>query len=1421
MKVCHPKSSRISILLAMLGLLIVLAGPAFPGTVWTVFDEDPAVVDTEIQEAVDLAVGGDIINVYPGTYSGINLGLSKNLVIEGVGYPYPVIDGTGMPAAVCMGNQSGSTELRYFTITSDDSDGIWIVRANFSTSGPQIEDNIITGCGGAGIRLQRASPTVQYNEISYNGNSGVNIIEANPALRYNDIIYNYTDYEGGGICISTTDEVAINDFDITDNYIAYNRAGWDGGGVYAWCDDDSTLSLIVGDDTEIIGNVASGYGGGICLMGYVEAEISASGPIYGDWHYVYVEDNSAAIGGGLFIDVSNTVVVHAVQINGNSADFLGGGAYFQPYVSFSTDGDQNIGGIDVTLNWFRGNTSYDGGGAALITGGNIPGLTFRLNTVEMNTASGEGGGIFSSSYSEINSNVFNANIAAVGGGMEAGSGEYIIYNFFTDNAATEADAGLRVTFTDDDVLVMNNEFYNNIAAGGAGGLGAVDDLNFVVIQSNLFEGNYSGSELLEGRGGAIRVETGEDSYVKIIYNTFVDNAVSGPDDAGRGAALYLDVNAPLDVADNIIANNLAGGGVYVARSAVAWTLITYNNCWQNQGFNWGGGIADMTGRNSNFSADPMFTKGPLGDYYLSERDVMHPGNSPFFTDVDSTSLNVGGYTPLLPEGPVWTNSFTRIDMVPDQSPFNVGYHYVYDAVELPGGFNNMEYILDCDDDDDGLPNLYELRPGLGAHAWTGNHPWGEGLDVQYNPEWDGDAEFDSWSERGDYDGLIVIAEYLGRTNPQDFDTDDDRLADGSELIDYNSPYTPGGGVAAEPLLELDRLEYLTDPANADTDGDGVSDGDEVNLYGTDPLEADTGIFGVVTSAATGDGISGAYVIASQDGFDMLTVQANSGGTYVAHIDAGTYDVSCRKVRYESQTTTDVTVEAGHVTIVDFSLDYAKGIAGTVTSAADGSALAGASVALYSGGVLRYTLTTDENGDYGEEVIPGVYNITCSRAGYVSQTRTGVTIPADTSVVVNFALLEVSGISGRVTRAATGAGIADASIIVSLGGVEVQSITTGADGSYSMEIDPGTYRVDCQAVGFVDQWRTGVTVLSNAHAVVNFSLAASAAVNGLVTSAADGSLVSGAAVRLYSYTGGILLFSTTTDSDGNYALDRNIASGTFTIEVSKTGYATQARVVTLYAGQTYNLHFVLSPLPNRIEGRVTRAGASTGIANARIAAYQNGVVRATASSNSSGQFALNLGYAGDYTIMVSATNYYHQHLNISVTVGELIAHDFALTPFSGNPVVLASPTLDPTSGLTTTTYTFTVTYSQEWGKAAYRSYLYLDGRAKVMQLVSGEPYTGAVYRYTATLAAGTHKYYFSLSDGKYARRLPTSGSFVGPVVTKYTAPSPASEPTGSGGTTTGTTTGAGTTSGSGTTTGTTGTGTTTGGTTDSGDAKATK
>jgi hypothetical protein len=42
---------------------------------------------------------------------------------------------------------------------------------------------------------------------------------------------------------------------------------------------------------------------------------------------------------------------------------------------------------------------------------------------------------------------------------------------------------------------------------------------------------------------------------------------------------------------------------------------------------------------------------------------------------------------------------------------------------------------------------------------------------------------------------------------------------------------------ADGLTDSSELAYGTDPALADTDGDGHSDGEEVNVLGSDPLDA--------------------------------------------------------------------------------------------------------------------------------------------------------------------------------------------------------------------------------------------------------------------------------------------------------------------------------------------------------------------------------------------------------------------------------------------------------------------------------------------------------------------------------------------------------------------------------------------------------
>ncbi|HEC40574.1 hypothetical protein LCGC14_1320730 [marine sediment metagenome] len=66
----------------------------------------------------------------------------------------------------------------------------------------------------------------------------------------------------------------------------------------------------------------------------------------------------------------------------------------------------------------------------------------------------------------------------------------------------------------------------------------------------------------------------------------------------------------------------------------------------------------------------------------------------------------------------------------------------------------------------------------------------------------------------DSDNLSNLDEYTNGTDPNDSDTDDDKLLDGQEVN-----------------------KYQTNPLSRDTDGDGYSDYDEIFVHGTDPNNA--------------------------------------------------------------------------------------------------------------------------------------------------------------------------------------------------------------------------------------------------------------------------------------------------------------------------------------------------------------------------------------------------------------------------------------------------------------------------------------------------------------------------------------------------------------------------------------------------------
>jgi hypothetical protein len=134
---------------------------------------------------------------------------------------------------------------------------------------------------------------------------------------------------------------------------------------------------------------------------------------------------------------------------------------------------------------------------------------------------------------------------------------------------------------------------------------------------------------------------------------------------------------------------------------------------------------------------------------------------------------------------------------------------VLDAATVAATFDTERAVFGlADDDNDGLPNGYELQ-----------HP---GCLSPTNPA---DAAADC-----DNDGLTNLDEFLRGTIPTNADSDSDGATDGAEVNRMD------GGVAAP-----------TNPLRADTDGDNLLDGVETDTgtfvsrtnTGTDPLVMDT------------------------------------------------------------------------------------------------------------------------------------------------------------------------------------------------------------------------------------------------------------------------------------------------------------------------------------------------------------------------------------------------------------------------------------------------------------------------------------------------------------------------------------------------------------------------------------------------------
>ena len=346
------------------------------------------------------------------------------------------------------------------------------------------------------------------------------------------------------------------------------------------------------------------------------------------------------------------------------------------------------------------------------------------------------------------------------------------------------------------------------------------------------------------------------------------------------------------------------------------------------------------------------------------------------------------------------------------------------------------------------------------------------------------------------------------------------------------------------------------------------------------------------------------------------------------------------------------------------------LTGQVRNATTSAAVSGASIDVYSsGGGFVARAVTDGAGFYAVgELATGTYfaraggpgfqtrlyeNVSCTPG--CNATTQGTPIPVvagSTTGNINFALTPDGTISGRVTDAATGAGLLVSVRFYDSSGIFITGVGTGAAGVYSSTgLPDGVYYARTfNAQGYIDEIYnnipcvncsvvTGTPIAVTAGVAtsgIDFALDKGGFISGKVVNSPDGAALRNVEVDLYNAAGQWMTYGFT-DASGNYTTFVGVPSGTYFARtfnnqelidelynnITCVGcHVTAGTPISVTAGATtIDIDFALDA-GGRIAGTVIDAETGSPIANVWVELYTaSGDWAGYGFSDASGQYPL--------------------------------------------------------------------------------------------------------------------------------------------------------------------------------------------------------
>lgn len=408
------------------------------------------------------------------------------------------------------------------------------------------DDTATSQDGETAVEKKEKKVEIVGGTITGGTDSGVKIIGADVKLENVNVTGNSSQGNGGGIYVEDG-SVEIIGGSISGNSAAgtNERGAQGGGGIYAKNSD------VVLTDTTISGNTVTGSGkdGGGVLVKNGSLTINDS----------TISDNTAPDqGGGIHVEWSELKITDST-VSGNKA--ANGAGIFMA----DTDVPKNETEHTITKTTIENNTASNLGGGVYV--GNNSDVTITDSTLEGNTAASQGGAIvaYSGRNITLDNTTVKGNKAISGGAIHA----------------------LGTAVTDTHITLENNtEFTGNNATSGAG------------IYAYTIAGNPLQIDILNSK---INNNTATSYGGGIFAYNGVKVRADGADISGNTAAnaggLFLWNNSSADLNNSEVSGNKAtgnSGGVYVYDATCSLTTSNGTVFRENSGYR-GGGIFSSGG----------------------------------------------------------------------------------------------------------------------------------------------------------------------------------------------------------------------------------------------------------------------------------------------------------------------------------------------------------------------------------------------------------------------------------------------------------------------------------------------------------------------------------------------------------------------------------------------------------------------------------------------------------------------------------------------------------------------------------------------------------------------------------------------------------------------------------------------------------